>query len=111
MWTAADIRIELEDQESEGRIFTANFVTPIGTLKVMAEADGTPRYPILRGVHIQGEDVGPHDFGAIQLRWLVHAAMEMMDLDGLVLEGDVRTTGANPGRRPRPLRFTRTNRA
>jgi hypothetical protein len=107
MWTAKDIRVELEEEVSDGRIFTVYLVTPAGTIKVMAEADGTPRYPIIRGVHIQGEDVGPHDFGTVQLRWLVQAVMETMDLDGLVLEGNVRTTGANPGRRPRVLRFAR----
>lgn len=106
MWSKDDIRIELDDEISDGRIFTISLVTPAGTLKVMAEADGQSKYPILRRFHIQGENVEAQEFGIVRLRWLAHAVMEAMDLDGFILEGDVRTTGANPGRRPRPLRFT-----
>jgi hypothetical protein len=38
---------------------------------------------------------------------IAQAVMEGMDLDGLIVKGALRSTGANPGHRPRDIRFTR----
>ena len=63
---------------------------------------------ILRGVHMQG--ARPNAIGAGNLKVLARVVMERMELDGLVVEGALRTTGANPGHRPRPIRFARRHR-
>ncbi len=107
MWTAADIRIELVTDITDDPVVTAEIVTPAGTLRAMAEPERNGRTLILHGYHMHGEDIGPNEFGARQLRWLAQAAMEMFDVDEIRVEGEVRTSGANPGYRPRPLRFTR----
>ena len=54
-------------------------------------------------VHIQGP--GAHLLGAASLRELVNVVKEIIDVDTIYVEGEIRTTGANPGRRPRPLIF------
>ncbi len=51
---------------------------------------------VLNGLHVQ--DLRPHMVGAGNLAVIARAVMEGMDLDGIVIKGTVRTTGANPGR-------------
>jgi hypothetical protein len=62
---------------------------------------------ILSGVHIQGDDVKANELGVAGLRRMTQEAMEELGVDEIIIVGAVRTTGANPGRAPRPLRFTR----
>ena len=62
---------------------------------------------VLTKLRIHGEDVRRNMFGYRRLRWLAQAVMEVMDVDELRIEGEVRTTGAGPGHRPRALRFAR----
>lgn len=107
MWTAADIEIVLLTDDTDDPVVTAEIVTPAGTLRAMAEPEWRERCLILRGYHMHGEDVGPNEFGWRELRWLAQAAMEVLDVDEIRVEGEVRTSGANPGHRPRPVRFTR----
>jgi hypothetical protein len=63
----------------------------------------------LRQLHVQGP--GANAIGPGNLRSLAEVVMERLDFDALEIEGALRTTGASPGRRPRPLRFTRRPRA
>jgi hypothetical protein len=57
------------------------------------------------GLHAQ--DSRANAVGVGNLMVVAQAVMERMDLDGLVIKGATRSTGANPGRTPRELRFTR----
>jgi hypothetical protein len=41
------------------------------------------------------------------MRRVADLVMRELDYDSIIVEGAVRTTGARPGRRPRPLRFGR----
>jgi hypothetical protein len=107
MWSAADIVIVLSADDTDDPVVTAEIKTPAGTLRLMAEPEWPGRVLILHGCHMHGEDVGPNAFGWRELRWLAAAAMEVLDVDEIRVEGEVRTSGANPGRRPRPLRFAR----
>jgi hypothetical protein len=88
-------------------VVLARIATAIGTLVVMAEVELADRALILRGLHIQGEDVGVNELGVLGVRHMVRDAMEELDVDEIIVEGAARTTGANPGRRPGRLRFTR----
>jgi hypothetical protein len=66
----------------------------------------------LLGVHIHGEDVSIRQFGWVNLRRVGRALLEWFgNYDELIIEGAVRTSGANPGRRPRVIRITRGLRA
>ena len=107
MWTSADIEIVLDDELTDGAIATVRIVTPLGELLVMAEAEQNERELVLRGLHIQGDTLGPNDLGPARVRQLVRGVMERMDFDAIIIEGATRTSGARRGRVPRPLRFTR----
>lgn len=107
MWGAARIAIVLVADDTDDPVVTAEIVTPAGTLRAMAEPEWVDRLLILHGYHMHGENVGPNEFGWRQLRWLADAVMEILDVDEIRIEGEVRTSGANPGHRPRPLRFAR----
>ena len=97
--------IQLLEEESD--VVVARLETAIGTLLVMAEIELVESLLILRGLHIQGENVGVNELGVIGIRRIIRDTMEHLNVDEIVIEGAIRTTGASPGRRPRRLRFTR----
>ena len=80
--------------------------TPAGTLTFVAELLVEESRLWLKGVHIQ--DMSPNTIGSANMKVIARALMERMGYDELVVEGATRTTGANPGRRPKALRFSRT---
>jgi hypothetical protein len=71
----------------------------------MAEIDLVGRTLILNGTHLES-DGGPQSIGVANLRAVAAAVLEWMDCDEARIEGAPRTTGANPGLKPRALRFT-----
>ena len=58
---------------------------------------------VLYDFHVGGP--GAHALGVSEVRGLVYKAMEEYDVAEVEIHGFQRTTGANPGRKPRPLRF------
>ena len=109
MWAVADISFEIVDDMTYDPVVTLSVETPAGVLKFMAEPIQQGNTLILQGTHVQG--LSPNAIGAGNLMVMAQAVMERMELDGLVVEGALRTTGANPGHRPRVLRFARRLRA
>ena len=107
MWRLSDIRFEMIDDLSEGSLVTLEISTPIGTMLVMGSAMVAGRVITADGVHIHGVDVASGAFGPGALRVIADALLERMNCDELVVQGAVRTSGARPGARPRPLRFAR----
>jgi hypothetical protein len=59
----------------------------------------------LYNLHIDGPGAGV--FGVSALRRLIDRIMVFYDVECLEIHGFRRTTGANPGRIPTPLRFSR----
>ena len=86
-------------------VVTLRIVTPVGPLIFMAEPVMFGTTMILKGLHAQ--DATPNAVGPGNLMVIAQSVMEGMDLDGLVIKGALRSTGANPGHRPRDIRFTR----
>ena len=99
--------IEIIREQSDENIVVARLASTVGTILIMAEVELTGRSLILSGVHIQGDDVKANEVGVAGLRRMIEEAMEELGVDEIVIIGAVRTTGAHPGRAPRPLRFTR----
>jgi hypothetical protein len=95
--------------ENEGDTVTVDIETMAGTLRKLADVSIVGRTAYASGLHIQGNDVGKNAFGWASLRSLGRAILDWLgdDYDELVIKGAVRTSGANPGRRPGDLRFTR----
>jgi hypothetical protein len=108
-WEPAQIAFDLVDDMTTDPVVTVTVDTPAGVLKLMAEPERVGRTLVLHGLHLQ--DLSPNAIGPANLIVLAHVVMQRMDVDELVVEGGLRTTGANPGRRPRVLRFSRRIRA
>jgi hypothetical protein len=99
--------IDIIGEQSEAAVATARIETTVGTIVVMAEVTMEGRCLMLRGLHVHGIDVGVNELRVAGLRRVVREFMEDLNVDEMVIEGSVRTTGAGPGRTPRPLRFAR----
>ena len=108
MWTEADITIVLVWELTAGSVITARISCPAGQFLIMGEMLRFDRELRLGAVHIQSETVGPNVLGWARLRQIARAVAEKVGVDVILIEGAARTTGAAPGRIPRPLRFTRT---
>ncbi len=107
MWGAERIRIVVDDDLTDDPVVTADIATPAGALKLMAIPTLEGRRLTLSGLHMHGVGLGPTGFGAGNLRKLADAAMEALGCDEIIVDGAVRTLGANPGRVPQRLRFKR----
>jgi hypothetical protein len=104
-WSSRDILFEIVDDMTDDPVVTVRVGTPAGSLTFVAEPVVMGTTLLLRGTHVQ--DGLPNKVGAGNLVLIAQALMEGMGFDGLVVEGAIRTTGANPGRRPRIMRFAR----
>jgi NADH dehydrogenase FAD-containing subunit len=105
MWDVADISFEIVSDMTDDPVVTLLVQTPAGQLTFTAEPVENGDTLVARGTHVQ--DASTNAIGTANLMVIAQALMERMGYDGLVVEGALRTTGANPGRRPRPIRFTR----
>lgn len=105
MWDTADISFEMVSDMTDDPVVTLLVSTPVGRLTFTAEPIAREGTLVLRGTHVQ--DALPNAVGAGNLLVIAQALMERMGFDGLVVEGALRTTGANPGHRPRTIRLTR----
>jgi len=105
MWSIPEISFEMVDDMTDDPVVTLVAITPAGRLTFVAELVKRETILVLRGTHVQ--DADPNAIGAANLMVIAQALMEGMGFDGLDVEGAVRTTGANPGHRPRAFRFTR----
>jgi hypothetical protein len=103
-WRAEDIAFTLLDDLSADSVITVEIRTAAGLILIMAEPEDRGRTLILRRTHVQSEG-GPNTIGVVNLRLLANVVMERMDYDEIIVEGAIRTTGAKPGRQPRPQRF------
>ena len=105
-WTRADISFELLVDETDHPVVTFDIATPLGMLRLMGEVTvDTDAGLVLSGCHIEGP--GANRVGIGHLRMIATIALEETGYEWIEIQGADRTTGANPGRRPRPLRFSR----
>jgi hypothetical protein len=104
-WRPTEIHFDILDDLTDHPIVTIFATTPAGVIEFMGEPVMRGRMMIIRGAHLQ--TMWPQRIGVGNLYLLARMVMERMDIDGLTIEGSLRTTGANPGRKPEPIRFTR----
>jgi hypothetical protein len=105
MWEVDEIAFDLVADLTDDPVMTVFITTPDGVLTVTGEPVERGATLVVRGIHMQG--AGSNAIGNGNLMVMAQALLERMDYDGLEVEGAVRTTGANPGRRPGPFRFRR----
>jgi len=72
-------------------------------LEMVADFAIEERVVTLSGLHLTGN--GPNSIGPAGMRALALWVKKEFGLDELRIHGASRTTGASPGRRPRPLVF------
>ncbi len=100
-----EISFHMANEMTDDPIVALVAITPTGRLTFVAELLKQGTALALQGIHVQ--DAHPNAAGAASLMVIAQALMEGMGFDGLEVEGAVRTTGANPGHRPRVFRFAR----
>jgi hypothetical protein len=103
LWSTKDISFDFVDDMTDDPVVTVRILTPVGPLTFMAVPVMVGATMVLEGLHAQ--DQVPNAVGPGNLMVIAHAVMEGMGLDGLVIKGAFRSTGANPGHRPRDIRF------
>jgi hypothetical protein len=101
MWDSAEILIEFDLVEEDEAIVL--ITTPAGVIEIAGAVSVAGRVLYLDGVHIQG--LHPGAVGRAGLNAIGRKLLEEADVDKIVIQGGVRTTGCNKGRRPRPFRF------
>lgn len=101
MWTDQSVRIEIVQAEADEVIIA--IATPAGTLELMASVSIRGRSLSMMGAHVQG--LHPGTLGRSGLNAIGLALLELADVDEIVIQGGVRTTGRRRGRRPRIFRF------
>jgi hypothetical protein len=104
MWAVGDVAFEMLTDLTDDPVVTLLVSTPAGELAFTAEPALRGRTLILRRTHVQG--ARPGAVGGHNLAVIAQAVMRGMDVDELIVEGALRTTGARPGHRPRPFRYT-----
>ncbi len=107
--TERHLSVTVQLVESDGDTVTVDIRTVVGSLRISADVSVIGRTAYASDLHIQGNDRGKNAFGWASLRALGRAVLDWLgdDYDELVIKGAIRTSGANPGRRPGDIRFTR----
>jgi hypothetical protein len=90
-------------------VVTVRILMPVGPLTFMGVPIMLGATMVLQGLPAQ--DQTSNTVGPGNLMVIAHAVMEGMGLGGLVIAGALRATGADPGHRPRDIRFARRVRA
>ena len=104
--TPDEVHIAVYLEDSEDPIFLIEVVTPNGSLQLMGEFEIGERNLVIREAHLGGDR--SKVWGWRLLRQLGRTIAEKLDVDEIEVHGAVRSTGANPGRRPGVLRFARS---
>jgi hypothetical protein len=89
----------------DGAAVEAEISTPRGTLVVIASLRLDREALILYDFHIDGP--GPGLIGIAGIRDALRQVMEEYDVGIVEIHGFQRTTGAQPGRTPKAIRFRR----
>lgn len=96
-----DFSVGISEIDDDTVIFTVSEGDLV--LDVLAQVILEGRRCVLCGVHVQGP--GANTFGPARLLRMARCMREKLGVDELHIEGAARTSGAGPGRRPRPLVF------
>ena len=89
--------------ETDGEIVELVATTENGEVRVITGMSKEGDALHLRGLHIDGPGVG--SLGRVGLRNLAVELGKQQGAKQVIILGGTRTTGANPGQIPRPIRF------
>lgn len=106
-WCREDVSFDVVAEDTEHPVVTVEVRVPGGAMVIMSEPEEVGRTLVVKGAHISSRGLAPNDVGIPNLRLVAEVVMEAMDYDEIEVVGEIRTTGANKGHRPRPFRFAR----
>jgi hypothetical protein len=101
-----EIELVLDADFSEDPCLLLDVATPDGVLQLLGEVEIGSNYLVVCNLHIGGD--AQVRWGWSRLRKLGRVIAEKLDVDYIEVHGAVRTTGANPGRRPGVVRLSRS---
>ncbi len=101
MFTSDEIEIEEVDPSSPVVLLVVT--TPLGEMRLVADIRVVNHVLYADGVHVGGLSPGP--LGRAGLNTIGRKMLEIAGVDQIVIQGRARTTGANKGRIPQPIRF------
>ena len=102
-----DVELILDAATSDDPCLLFDVVTPDGVLQLLGDVEIAEDHLVVHSLHIGG-DAQVH-WGWSKLRKLGRLIAEKLDVEYIEVHGAVRTTGANPGRRPGVVRLSRTD--
>lgn len=104
---ADDIELILDAETSEDPCLLVDVVTPDGILQLLGDVEIADDHFVVHNLHIGGD--AQVQWGWSKLRKLGRLIAEKLDVEYIEVHGAVRTTGANPGRRPGIVRLSRSH--
>ena len=87
--------------ETDGDVVELVATTPNGEIRIITGMEWEGRDLVLRGMHVDGPGSG--SLGLHTLRDLAREFGRQYFAESVIIQGGVRTTGANPGRVPRSI--------
>ena len=103
--TPEDIELVVDEADSEGACLLFEVRTPDGVLEGLGVVEVLTDRLVVRDLHIGGN--AEIRWGWSKLRTIGRLIAGKLDVDHIEIHGAVRTTGANPGRRPGVVRLSR----
>lgn len=101
MWDSWAIGVSIED--ADGDVVIVRIETPVGTVKIAGSVFIDGRVLYVEEAHIEG--LYPGALGREGLNAIGRKLLEEADVEKIIIAGSIRTTGRNPGRRPKVFRF------
>ena len=98
MFTASEVEIRLTDVDHPVVLMEAR--TPVGVVEIIGRITIEGRVLHALAVHIGGLEANA--IGIAGLNAIAQRVLEEADVDQIIVEGGVRTTGRGLGKRPRP---------
>lgn len=107
MWTLGQIVIEIVDVDGSDPppVALIEISTPAGVVECLGELSFAGRTLHINNFHVDGLSRGA--CGLAGLNAIARKLLEVADVEQLIIQGAARTTGANPGKSPKPFRFPR----
>jgi hypothetical protein len=104
MWTSDQITITLEEIDThEPPVALIKISTPVGDLRLLALIVFEDDTLYMRGAHVEGLYAGA--CGRAGLNAIGRKLLEVANVSRIVIQGGIRTTGRNAGRRPKIICF------
>jgi hypothetical protein len=101
MWTLLQITVEIE--EVDGSTMMAVIQTPVGTLRALGRLSIVGRTLLIEEAHVDG--LSPGALNRAGINAICRKLLEEAGVEKVVIKGSARSTGKNPGKRPRPFCF------